>query len=373
LSQPLPEIDSLVREKFQVKDSFNLPGDEVEYRVVYDAGSKRRFRELWSELSARGYTPWLTGSRENPTLVLRKKQPVVPSRSRIPVLLLLLTLASVVAFSLLDVLVYGQLAPGVSPYVVVLSYSVCVVAILAAHEFGQRRAAEKAGVSPASPYFIPGIPGFTSLLPSVGIISTQREPAVNRDALFDLSIAGPIAVLLVVLVVYAAGEFTWVQSSVTLTSAQAINSFIQIGKINPSVIQLTVDTIFSPLMKSVPSGYVRMSPMLDAGTFGFFLTFLNLLPITQFDGGRLFSTAFGGRGLTVTTIVSAIGLVVIDYPNYLFLGFFVLLIAGRQTSIQVLDDISAASSSRRLFFFLALALALLSLPLPQNIASLTLG
>jgi membrane-associated protease RseP (regulator of RpoE activity) len=373
LSQPSPEIDSLVRDKFQVKDSFNLPGEEVEFKVVYDASSKVSFQSLWSKLNEIGYTPWLVGSKDNATLIVRKKQTAPASRSRIPVLLLFLTLASVVAFGLLQALVYQQLAPGFSAIVVVVSYSVCVVAILAAHEFGRRRAAERAGVSSPTPFFLPGVPGFTSLLPSMGVVASQREPAVNRDSLFDLTIAGPLVAFLVVLAIYGAGEFAWIQSSVTLQSAQAINSFIQIGKINPSLIQYAMDTIASPFLRAVPDGYVRMSPLLDAGTFGFFLTFLSLLPITQFDGGRLFSTAFGGRGLTITTIVSALALVVIDYPNYLFLGLFVFLIAGRATNIQVLDDLSPASRSRKVLFLVALAVALLSLPLPQNIASISLG
>lgn len=371
MSQFPPDVDSTVRGKFQVKDSFMLPDDEVEYKVIYEDNSKKSFRELWSELNSKGYTPWLFGSRDDPTLIVRKKQQVKASRSRIPALLLFLTLASIVAFSLLQVLVYGMMAPQVPGYLVIISYTTCVVAILAAHEFGHRYAAEKNSISPSTSFLIPGVPAFTAFLPSLGIISSQREPVVNRDSLFDLSLAGPVAALIVVVAVYIAGELSWVQSSVTLQSAQSINSFIQIGQINPSAIQLALDTVLSPFVRTIPAGYVTMSPLLDAGTVGFFLVFLNLLPIAQFGGGRLLSAAFGDRLLRLTSIASALALVLIDTPNYLFIALFIILIAGRETNVQVLDELSGPSGSRKALFFIALIVALLSLPIPRNIAGLT--
>ncbi|HUI85628.1 MAG TPA: site-2 protease family protein [Nitrososphaerales archaeon] len=367
MSQLSPFVDEAVRGKFQVKDSFLLPDDEMEYKVVYEESSKARFKELWRELGAKGYTPWLFGSKDDATLIVRKKQQPKASRSRIPALLLFLTLASVVAFSLLQALVYQLLAPQISLYLVAIGYIVCVCALLAAHELGQRYAAEKNGVAPSTSIPIPGVPPFTAFLPSLGFVSSQKEPAVNRDSLFDVSLAGPLAIFVLVLALYVAGEFTWVQSSVTLQTALSSNSFIQVGQVNPSTIQLALDTLLSPFTKTLPAGYVRLSPLLDAGTVGFFLLFLNLLPITQFDGGRLLATAFGERLLRLTTMASAVFLAVVDTPNYLFIALVIILISGRETNVQVLDDLSGPSRSRRLIFFLALLVAVLSLPIPHNL------
>jgi len=371
LSQLSPDFDSAVRGKFEVKDSFNLPDNEMEYKVVYDGASKARFKELWSELSPKGYTPWLFGSRDDATLVIRKKQPPRVYRSRIPALLFFLTLASIVSFALLQGLVYRELSPTISLYMVVAAYGVCVCAILAAREAGHRYASEKTGVAPSTSFLIPGVPAFTAFLPSLGFVASQREPAVNRDSLFDVSLAGPLAVFAVVIAIYVAGEFTWVQSSLTLQSALSASSFIQVGQINPSVFQLAFDTALSPFMRTLPAGYVRLSPLLDAGTVGFFFLFLNLLPIAQFDGGRLLSTAFGDRFLRIATMVVAIFLAIVDIPNYLFIALFIIAIAGRETGVQVLDDLSEPSTMRKLLFFLALAIALLSLPIPQNILGFT--
>jgi membrane-associated protease RseP (regulator of RpoE activity) len=373
LSQPAPDIDSLVRARFRVKDSFVLPEGELEYKVEYEEGaSKKQFEELCSELSRAGYTPRLFGSKEDASLIVRKTEPVKTGRSMLPPLFAGLTAASIVAFALIWVFFYHLLAPEISPYFVVFSYCACLGALLLAHELGHRYIARKAKSKPPVPLAIPGIPGFTAFLPSLGIISLRRGHSANRDSLIDLALGGPIAAFLLSLVIYIAGEFLWVQSSVTIQSAQSAGSFIGVQTLNPSLIQVAIDSVATPLTRALPSGFVRLSPLLDAGTVGLFLTFLNLLPITHFDGGNVLSSAFGGRGLRVTSVLCALALVLIDTPNYLFLGLFVLLIAGRQEDVQCLDEISPTSNSRKLFFIVALVVALLCLPIPQRIATIAL-
>ena len=371
MSQLPPDVDAAVRGEFKVVDSFLLPEDEVEYKVVYDQSSKQRFKELWAELNSKGYTPRLQGSREEATLIIRRKQPPKVSGSRIPAFLLFLTLAVIVAFSLLQGLVDQLLAPQVPLYLVVVSYSVCVAAVIAAYEAGCRYASERAGVTPATSYLVPGVPAITAFLPALGIVSSQREPAVNRDSLFDITLAGPVAALALVLIVYVAGEFSWIQSSVTLQSLQTANSFIQPKQLNPSVVQWAIDSVLSPFTRTTPAGYVRISPLLDAATVGFFLMALNLLPTSLFGGGRLLTAAFGDRLLRPATILSAVGLAVIDTPNYLFIALFLILMAGRNTNLQTLDEVSEPSVSRKALFLVALVVALLLIPIPQNIFGLS--
>jgi hypothetical protein len=374
LSQPLEttDIDSLVKTRFRVKDKFVLPENEMEYKVEYDPSSKKAFEKLWSELNTLGYTPRLFGSREDASLVVGKKQAPKVSRSMFPVLFMGLTAASIIGFGLIWIFFYQELAPGTSPYFVMISYCASVTALLVARELGHRHSAAKAGMGPTTPLAIPGVPGFTAFLPCVGVVSLLREPAINRDSLVDFALLGPMIALALSLVLYTAGDFVWVQSAITLQAAQSSNSIIGIQTINPSLMQAGIDSLVSPLVRSVPAGYARLSPLLDAGTVGFFMTFLNLLPITHFDGGNAFANAFSGRGLRITTVVCAVALAMIDTPNYLFLALFVLLIAGRQTDVQCLDEISPASSSRKAFFFIALALALLCLPFPQKVLTLNL-
>lgn len=367
-----PDFDSLVRARFKVNDSFQLPDGEVEYRVVYGPESKQNFRALASELLSKGFSPWLTGSKEDCSLVVRKRQPQRPSVSGIPVVMALFTVASVIAFGILEVLIYSKFAPVIPGYLVLLSYSACIVAILVAHEFGHRYAAELRGTSPRVPYLVPGIPGITAFLPTLGIVSNPREPALNRDALFDVSIAGPLAAFGLTLVLYVLSAFVSVQSSLPLSGNQSINAYFSVSQVNPGVLQILIDSALSPFLKTAP-GYVKLSPVNDAAAIGFLLTFIMLLPMAFFDGGYLASTVLSERGVRIATYLSVLALIAIDTPNYWAPAIFTLLVASRQQRLQFLDEVSEPSHSKRVLLVLALLLAFLCVPIPQNLATFQLG
>lgn len=372
MAETPPDFDSFVRARFSVKDSFQLQDGEIEYRVAYGPESKANFKALCSELLPRGYSPWLTGAQEDCVLVVKKRQPPHPSVSRIPVLMALLTVASVVAFGILEVLIYADFAPVIPGYVVLVSYCACLLAILVAHEFGHRYLAERRGTTAPVPYLIPGIPGITAFLPSLGIVSTQREPAVNRDSVFDISIAGPLAALGITLVLYVLSTFASVQSSLPLAGSQPINAYFSVSQVNPGVLQMVIDSALSPFSQKAASGYAMVSPVGDAAAIGFFLTFITLLPMSFFDGGYLASTVLGERGVRVATYLGVLALIVIDTPTYWAPAIFTLLIASRQQRVQLLDEVSRPAHKKRALLVLVIVLAFLCVPIPQNLATFPL-
>ncbi len=362
-----------MRSRFTVKDTFQLPDGEVEYKVAYEAGSKKAFEELHSELSAQGLTPWLTGEADDCVLFVRKTQPPRSQKSMIPVIMALFTVASLVAFGLLEGEIYASLAPGVPWYAAFGSYAACIVAILSAHEIGHRYVSSRKKAVPPTPYVIPGVPTVTYFLPALGILSPQRAPAVNRDQIFDIMLAGPLAALLATLVLYAAGEFTSVQSTLPLQGPQVVNSFISVSQINPSVFQYLIDSAFAPFTSAVVPGFTKISPVGDAATVGFLLTFVSLLPMAHLDGGYLFSAAFGSRMSRAATYLSVLALIAFDTPNYWALAVVVLLMAGRPLNLQLCDDVSGVSRARKGIILAGLLLAFLSLPIPQNLLTFPLG
>ena len=366
------DFDAFVRKRFEIKDTFQLPEGEVEYRVGYSPESKEGFKALCSELQPLGFTPRLSGTEADCALVIRKKQPPLPPVSRIPVLMALFTVASVVAFAILEVLIYADFAPIIPGYVVLLSYSACVLAILVAHEFGHRYLAEKKGSAARTPYVIPGIPLITPFLPSLGIVSTQRDAVLNRDTLFDISIAGPVVAFCITVVLYVLSAFASVQSSTPVTTGQAINAYLSVGQVNPGVLQMGIDSALSPFLQHVAPGYVRLSPVSDAAAIGFRLTFLSFLPMAFYDGGYLASAILGERGMRAATYLSILLLVAVDTPAYWAPAIFTLLIASRQQQPQFLDEVSKPARSKRVLLLLAILLAFLCLPIPQNLMTFPL-
>lgn len=369
-----PDIDRSVRQKFVVKEFFALPEDEAEYQVEFDSKAKGKFEDLFAELAPMGYRPELSSTGSEFVLVVRKTQPPAGKRSRVPVLLALFTMASVFVFSLIQEIADGQLSPLFPGYLVIIGYCGSVAAMMALHDLAQRYSARKRGGGRSTSYLIPGIPLITSFLPSLGFAATQREPAVNRDSLFDTVFVGPIAILLLAMLFYAVGDLTRTQSAITLDAARAqlANSTLSFNTINPNALQYALDTALTPWLPNVASGYVPISPLADGATVGFLLAFIGFLPIASYDGGYLSSLAWRGRAAKAAGYLSVLALLAIDTPNYWALGIIALLLAGRPFQPKILDEVSPLSVSRQWVFIGTLVIAILCLPIPQNLATFLL-
>jgi hypothetical protein len=362
-------VDQIVAKMFVVRSSFALPEGESEYQVAYDEGSKKRFVELESELSGLGFRPEMTGTRDDCVLIVRKSAALTVPASRIPVLMALFTLVSLVVFSLLQRLVYAQLIPSLPGYLVFFGFGISVVSLMGAHEFGQRYAASKRRSGHANSYLIPWIPFLPPFIASLGFIANQREPALNRDNLFDTVIAGPLAVLGLAVLLYFAGQLSGVQSSIAFKASQVAVT------INSNAIQVAIDTVLSPILPKVATGHLWLSPISDAATVGFILAFIGLLPMASFDGGFLSNLAWGPRVARASTYVSVLTLLALDMATatYWAIAIVALLLAGRPFRLKLLDEVSELSPSRRWIYLIALAAAFLALPIPHDLATLPLG
>jgi membrane-associated protease RseP (regulator of RpoE activity) len=320
----------------------------------------------------------LVGDEEDCRLILRREDThVQASRSHwnlgIPRTVALFVLVSIAIFALLEAEIYASYSPGTPFYLVFATYASSVGAILAAHEFGHRFLSWRRRVVPPVTYFVPGIPTVTSFLPVLGSVSTQRQPAVNRDQLFDLMVAGPLAALLVAIVLYSCGQFMVVQSSLPTQGAPMVGSFISVGQISPSVLQRMIDFVLAPFTQGAASGLQKLSPLGDAATVGFMLTFVGLFPLAYFDGGYLFAAVFGDRASRITTYLGVLILFVLDTPRYWALAVLVLLLAGGSVDLRLRDNVSRVSNRRKAFLLIVILLAFLSLPVPGNLATFPLG
>ena len=108
------------------------------------------------------------------------------------------------------------------------------------------------------------------------------------------------------------------------------------------------------------------SPVLFAAWIGFLITFLNLMPAAQLDGGHIVRSALGVRWHRILTY-SSIG--VLFGLGFYPMAFLVLLIAMRAPESTPLDDVSPLSKKRKALFWVAIALAVLCAPLPDEALS----
>lgn len=160
-----------------------------------------------------------------------------------------------------------------------------LLAILVTHEGAHYVAARWHRVDASLPYFIP-LP-LLSPFGTMGAIIRMRGTIPMRRALLDIGASGPLAGLLVAIPLYAWGAAH--SKVIAIGSSEGI----ELGE--PILVKL-IDRIVS----SAPSGYeLELSPVAFGAWAGLFVTMINLLPVSQLDGGHVAYALFGSRQNTI--------------------------------------------------------------------------
>ena len=178
-------------------------------------------------------------------------------------------------------------------------FSASLLLILGCHELGHYVTARAYGVQVSLPYFIP-LP--LPPMGTMGAIIKMRSPIPSRKVLFDIGIAGPLLGLVVALPILVLGLMLSPVKSMTGVVWQEGNSLAYL--------------FLKWILKGpIPAGSdVILHPLALAGWLGLFVTALNLLPLSQLDGGHIAYAILGGRfrkviwlflgGLVVLFVVS---------------------------------------------------------------------
>src|SRR5207244_3192045 len=298
-----------------------------------------------------GYTPFLQASNG---LTWVRALPFVeveaPSRPRLNIILFVLTVLSTVVsgsgafFDFNPLTEPLKLANG-------FPFAFTLLGILGTHEFGHYFTARHYGASVSLPYFIPAPPPF--LFGTLGAIIRMRSPARDRNSLFDIAAAGPLAGLAVALPAVVIG-LAW--STVMPTPP---GGYLAFG--DSLLIRWLVHLRFG----SVPGGtMVFTHPVADAAWAGFLVTALNLFPVGQLDGGRIAYALFGRHHRTVGVLTVA-GLILMGVltwsPNWFVWAALLLLLIGFHHG-AILDDVTPLSPGRLVVGLACFVLMVLLVP-----------
>lgn len=291
-------------------------------------------------------------------LLISRFEPPKSRRSWIPRALFAATIVTVMIDGYYRALGMNSIVKGNDPFYIAVLYTVSLIGILGIHELGHMIASMKHKLKISWPYFIPGIP-VLGFVPTFGALIMSRGLIVNRNMLFDVGISGPIAGLIVAVIVSTYGAYI----SPTIPSAQAHDLLEKSG-----LIDLHSSTIMDATIvlvgKHLPNQEIIMSPVLLAAWFGFLITFLNLLPAWQLDGGHIARATFGVKWHRILTYAS-IG--VLAATGYYIMALFVLMFSMRSLDVKPLDDISPLSKKRKRLFVVVMVLAFLCAPLPFSV------
>lgn len=248
-----------------------------------------------------------------------------------------------------------------------LTYSLLILAMLSAHEFGHYFAARYHGVKTTLPFFIP-FPPFLLLnnFGTMGAVIRIRSAIPSRRVLFDIGAAGPIAGFVVTAITLAVGYATLPSKEYLYTihpEYALLPAIPDTGlRFGETLFLKAFEYLFAPADAFIPPmNEIYHYPFLCVGWFGMLVTAMNLIPIGQLDGGHISYAMFGHRYHTIAQ-VSLVVLVVLGLSGLLpvlgidfqygwfgwFIWAMILVFMMRVTSLRrgPLEDDAPLDSSR---------------------------
>jgi membrane-associated protease RseP (regulator of RpoE activity) len=319
---------------------------------------KHAFKALADELRPSGYLPRIRWIVDNYHLSILQRDIVENESYLRNKVLFAATVLTVMLDGYLrsnNPILRQELMPNTPIIVNVLMFTFAILLIFAVHEYGHRYIALKRGINASQPYFIPAPPGMGGTL---GAIISQREPPVNRDALFDLGLSGPVSGFIAISLIAVVG----ISLSFIVPSVQVNQWMFDYPEIRFQIMPmpLILEIIASIIKPTTSSEVLIMHPVAFATWVGCIVTFINLIPSWQLDGGHIIRSLVGRES---HKIISVAGVLLLIISGYVVMGVVVAFFLMRPgvESIEPLDDLSSLSTSRKLGLLIYVAVMLLSL------------
>jgi len=233
-----------------------------------------------------------------------------------------------------------------------LSFSLPLLGILLAHEMGHYVVCRRYGIPATLPYFLP-VP---AMLGTAGAFIRIKAPIRSKRELFDVGFAGPVAGFVALLPFLLVGI---ARSRPGAIPAGA--SLLVPGRC--LAIQLATLLFHRPLRAGEA---LNLHPFALAAWFGLFATALNLLPLSQLDGGHILYAAAGrSQRRLALPIWLALAVGGVLWLGWLLWCGIVLLMGLRHP--PVVDEWTPLDAKRRALAVVALVLFVLAfMPVPMK-------
>jgi membrane-associated protease RseP (regulator of RpoE activity) len=281
-------------------------------------------------------------------------------------------------------------------------FAVSLLSILLAHEFGHYFVGRFHQTNVSLPYFIP-FP--FSFLGTMGAFINMKSRPRNKRVLLDIGIAGPMAGLVVAIPILFIGlslstpdkllntRYTHINGQAFLCDKPTVvgesytcpddnmlegNSILYLGlkylthgELLPAPVSYTgsplvywLSFLFTGSPLPIGGKDIMLGPVAMAGWAGILVTFLNLIPAGQLDGGHVLYALFDrkARKLLPFVLIPMLSLGFIWSGWWLWAALIFFL--GR-TQAEPLDQITGLNPARKVLAGLALVIFVLVLtPIP---------
>ncbi|MFC4542605.1 site-2 protease family protein [Halosolutus amylolyticus] len=332
---PIDRIESV----FAVYET-RTEGDRLVYYGDPLRPPEQVIRELWPAFRETGYEPQLTIRHGEYVLVA---EPTEIGIDGIPWTNLVLFLATIVS-TLFAGAQWYYFDPFSNPAELLRAwpFTAAVLGVWSVHEMGHYVMSRYHRVDASLPYFIP-VP---SLIGTMGAVIKMKGRMPDRKALFDIGVAGPLAGLIATVVVTIIGLHL-----PPVTAPPGLVNDPDAFQINlgyPLLLEWLAALFDQPLYRDDPA--TAVNPVVIGGWVGMFVTFLNLIPVGQLDGGHILRAMTGEFQETIAALVPGVLFAlaaylyyIADYGRYavfiwVFWGFLTAVIAAVGPAQPVDDD-----------------------------------
>lgn len=198
-----------------------------------------------------------------------------------------------------------------------LSYSLYLLAILMAHELGHFLMARWYRVPATPPIFLP-FP--INPIGTLGAVIAMSGHEADRKQIFDIGIAGPLAGLVFAIPIAVLGVF---QLDLSLPQGGGLGLEV------PLAMKWMIASIH-PDYAGQAIWITQLNPSFTAAWVAFLVTGLNMMPVSQLDGGHVTYGLFSTKAHWISSgmLMFAIGYMVYQQTMILALMVVLLLIMG---------------------------------------------
>jgi membrane-associated protease RseP (regulator of RpoE activity) len=237
-----------------------------------------------------------------------------------------------------------------------LLFSVSLILILGAHEFGHYWASRRNGVRSTLPYFIPAPPVF--IAGTFGAFIQIKQVIPNRRVLIEIGSAGPIAGFIVALPTLIYG--------LSLSTVSPVLGIEGVNFGSSLILNLCSEWVLGVNPQS-PNLNIHLHPIAFAGWIGMFVTALNLIPIGQLDGGHIIFALFPNKH----GLLGRIFYVALFPLGYFWSGWFfwavMIALVGFKTA-PLVDEKEDLSHREKLLGLVSIAIFLVTfIPVPFSL------
>lgn len=367
------EVIEMIHSRFTVSETLRSTY-AIEFRID-DADYAERFTDLARDLDGGRYVGRLVKQEDGIYIVVQKFAPQKPGRILsfpwTPRILFGVVCAFVAVDGYYRTILVNQITYVGEPLQMAFLYTLALLGILGVHEVGHLAAARIHRLKTTWPFFIPGLPIIG--IPTFGAFIRSGGLTINRKIIFDVAIAGPVAGAAVAIIVALAGAW-----SAPFLDIQTLSMLREQGLLfafrmdQPLLPYGSWDVFGQPLLLhgaleifgKNTGGVAVITPILWASWIGFLITFLNMLPAWQLDGGHMARTMLGARTHQYATFASMVVLVLL---GYWVMALLILALSMRNPAVTPLDDVTPLPYSRKKAYIAVAVLASLCAPLPTGL------